>query len=142
LRPEAADGVQPPLSRPSLQVVERGDAELIEEDADLLQAEAGDAEHLENAGWELLAQVIQVARLAGAHELFDHRAGRLTDARYVVDRARCDELPDVGVQRGDRSRRALERARLEAVRLAQVHVRRDLVQRPGDAPLVHTACYH
>src|SRR5256885_2130828 len=122
-----------------LQRVEAADAELFVKEADLLQTEPRNTQQLEDSRRELFAQLIEITRASAAHELFDDRCGGLADARRFLQIPRRNQLLGIAIESGECSCRFLERQRLESIRLAQLDVLRDLVERAGNLPLVHAA---
>src|SRR5207244_1474810 len=110
LRAEAAQRGELVRLRRGLQVIETADAERLVQDADLLQAEVGDAEELENAGREARAQFVEVRRLPAARQLFDDGGGGLADSGRCDESGGGDRVSDVAVLRAQRARRARRRA--------------------------------
>src|SRR5205085_1366387 len=135
---EAAQRGQPIGLGRGLELVQAADAELLVQHANLGQAEVGNAEELEDAGGELRAQLVEVARAPFARQLLDDRGGRLANAGRLDQRAGGDQLAGVAVLRAQRARGALESERLETIRFRQFEVARDLIERSGDFELVHS----
>src|ERR1043165_823150 len=139
LRAEAVELGELAGARGRFELVEVADAEGLEEDADLLEPERRHAHELEDAGRVLLAEVVEVARRAAAHELLDDRGGGFADAGRFLQVAGGDEVGRLAIKCAEAARGALECQRLEAVRFAELEVARDFVERAGDREFVHRA---
>src|SRR5690349_7507207 len=105
--------------------------------ADFLETELRHAQQLEDAGRILRAQLVEILRLAGARDLFDHFARGFADAGDVVDRAGLDQRIDGAFDVLHRARGFLEGFGLERIGVGELDVAGDLVEGAGDRELVH-----
>ena len=141
-----AEALQAPhaaLAGDPLEVVEVRDVQLADEDRRLARAEPGHAHQVERAERELLAQLVQVAELAGVHQLGDLLRDGLADATQLGQRAVLDVLVEsagrrrIGGERVERVRPEVVGADLEGVLPLDLQELGDLPQRLCDLARRH-----
>src|SRR2546428_12064039 len=95
---EAFECLQPAGSARLFELIETADAELVVEDADFLETELGNTHQLEDAGGILFAQLVEIARFAGAEDYLDDRRCRFSDSGSFLQLAGGNQLPGIAIE--------------------------------------------
>ena len=132
LRPEALHRADALLGHRLAQVVDRGDADLVEEAARRLRAEAGDPRHLDQRRRELRLELLRRRDHAGVEERLDLLLGRLADPGQLRDLAGAGELGDRDRALAHRLGRVAVRVHAEAIRSVELIKRPELGECVGD----------
>ncbi|MNY25155.1 hypothetical protein D3C86_1589160 [compost metagenome] len=137
LGPEALERDQPVLVAGVLQLADRGDAQALVDGLDLLGAEVGDGEHLDEARGRRGHQLGMDRGGAGLDHLADHlgepRANPLDGGQLALG----DQAREVQVGGLEQARPTREGADLEGVLALQLHEGGDRFEGVGDGLLVH-----
>src|SRR6266849_2223829 len=136
---EPLQSFQPAGAACLFELVEIADPEFVVEDPDFLEAEARNAQKLEDAGRILLSELLELTRCAGAKKFLDDGGGGFSDPGRLLQLTGGDHLGGIAIECRDRTRRLLECQRLESICFAQLDVFRDFVENPSDLRLVHAA---
>ena len=131
------------LAAGALQVGQVPDVQVADQHGGLARSQARDAHQVERTERELLAQVIQVAEVAGVHQLGDLLRDGLPDATQLRQRAVLDVLVEsagrrrIGGERVERVRPQVVGADLEGVLPLDLQELGDLPQRLCDLARRH-----
>ena len=136
---EPGQAGQPAIERRRLELRERIDVEHVVDLADLGDAEPLDGEHLDQAGGDLLAELLEHTRPAGGDDLGDDLQRRRAHALGGGQAAVVDPVAEVGRKATDGARRGPEGADAKRILALELEERGDLLQHLGDGLLVHEA---
>ena len=114
------------------QVVDRGDADLVEEAARGLRAKPRDAGHLDQGGRELRLELLGRRDRAGVEERLDLLLGRLADPGQLRDLPGAGQLRDRDGALAHRLGRVAVRVDAEAVRAVELVEHAELGECVGD----------
>ena len=129
---------QTSVARRSLELFDRVDVQRLPDLMNSRRRHPGNGEHVEQSLGHRLAQLLEVARLAGLDEVANHRECRRAEAAHAGERAGFEHRREiVRAERENSRRRAGVRANFERALAVELEVRRDLRQHVRGSARIH-----